>query len=371
MTQKAWYKQYAQLNDEVIRLKADFLLRCDELRVDPNVATLEIWREVVARAVHESNWQEGIFVDRGRTEELAYHVFDELDRISGPHVDMNTVVAEHKGRIIRLKKGGASLDEIATANLSVAHAAVSWIGNELCTRQTAALIFALQNIKNAVEKHDLPAFEDETIKRGFQTVDALLASTYEITAPVTGGVNTEGDVLQQLLHLDFNDLLHPMNEDYLNFLHRLVLMGITRADSCGKYRRVSVHVGNPDIFFPPASMVPGLMKEFCSSFPTILPKTVQYDPILMAAKTSHRFVQIHPYKDGNGRVSRLIMNLVLWGHHPPVYLKADGKGRHRYSEALKRADRGNLEPLACLIAMSLAEIYEKLAVTIGTSTRRN
>ena len=54
------------------------------------------------------------------------------------------------------------------------------------------------------------------------------------------------------------------------------------------------------------------------------------------------------------------MNLVLAGHFPPVYLKADKKGRHRYSQAVRRADRGNIEPLAALIAMSVIEIYEKM-----------
>jgi Fic family protein len=88
--------------------------------------------------------------------------------------------------------------------------------------------------------------------------------------------------------------------------------------------------------------------------------TNTYDPVLIAAKASHRFVAIHPYEDGNGRVSRLLMNLVLWGHFPPVYLKANKNGRHRYGQAIRRADHGNIKPLASLVAMSLIEIFENL-----------
>lgn len=102
------------------------------------------------------------------------------------------------------------------------------------------------------------------------------------------------------------------------------------------------------------------MAEFCKEFPTILPTTVGYDPILVAAQQSYKFVRIHPYVDGNGRVSRLIMNLVLWEHFPPIDLKADRKGRSRYRQALHRANRGDIKPLACLIAMSLSKIYDKL-----------
>jgi hypothetical protein len=47
-------------------------------------------------------------------------------------------------------------------------------------------------------------------------------------------------------------------------------------------------------------------------------------------------------------------------HKPPVYLQADKKGRHRYAQALRRANRGNLEPLAALIAPSLLEIYDRI-----------
>ena len=80
---------------------------------------------------------------------------------------------------------------------------------------------------------------------------------------------------------------------------------------------------------------------------------------------SHKFVSIHPYEDGNGRVSRLLMNLVLWGHHPPVALKADKKGRHKYSLALRKADHGDIKPLAALIALSIVEMYERLLRSLG------
>ena len=88
-----------------------------------------------------------------------------------------------------------------------------------------------------------------TIQEGFEVLDALTSSTSEINSPVTGGVSTEGLLLQHLLNIDFQDLLHPMCEDYIHFLHRLVLMGIVDPRRSGKYRSVSVHVGNPDLLF--------------------------------------------------------------------------------------------------------------------------
>ena len=146
-------------------------------------------------------------------------------------------------------------------------------------------------------------------------------------------------------------------------------MGIADPSKCGAFRKTPVHVGDSDVFFAPPSLVPEMMNEFCHEFRYILPSVANYDPILNTAKVSYRFVRIHPYHDGNGRVSRLLMNLVLWGHHPPVYLKADKKGRHRYAQALRRANRGDMKPLGCLIAMSLVEIYGKLIQAVGDEPR--
>ena len=62
----------------------------------------------------------------------------------------------------------------------------------------------------------------------------------------------------------------------------------------------------------------------------------------------HRFVQIHPFQDGNGRVARAIASLVLIraGWFPLVVTRDD---RGRYLEALGHADEGNLAPLTMLV----------------------
>ena len=73
------------------------------------------------------------------------------------------------------------------------------------------------------------------------------------------------------------------------------------------------------------------------------------NPILVAAWLHHRFTQIHPYQDGNGRVARALANLVLVKHELfPVVITRDQ--RPQYIEALEEADAGNLKPLSRLFA---------------------
>lgn len=68
-----------------------------------------------------------------------------------------------------------------------------------------------------------------------------------------------------------------------------------------------------------------------------------------AAWLHHRFTQIHPFQDGNGRVARAIASLVLVkdGLFPLVVTRNDKPG---YLDSLEAADQGNLRPLIDMIA---------------------
>ena len=72
-------------------------------------------------------------------------------------------------------------------------------------------------------------------------------------------------------------------------------------------------------------------------------------PDVSAAWLHHRFVQIHPFQDGNGRVARAIASLVLIrdGMFPLVVTNRD---REQYLEVLGEADNGNLAPFVALVA---------------------
>mgnify|MGYP000007473879 CR=1 FL=1 len=70
----------------------------------------------------------------------------------------------------------------------------------------------------------------------------------------------------------------------------------------------------------------------------------QYTPEVKAAWLHHRFTEIHPFQDGNGRVARALATLVFLraGLFPLVVRESD---RETYIGALESADEGNLSPL--------------------------
>jgi hypothetical protein len=78
-------------------------------------------------------------------------------------------------------------------------------------------------------------------------------------------------------------------------------------------------------------------------------QTREIPPEVEAAWLHHRFTQIHPFADGNGRVARALASLVFikrgWF---PLIIKRDDPQR-RYIEALEKADTGDLRPLIAIL----------------------
>ncbi|KAJ3577214.1 hypothetical protein NPX13_g3358 [Xylaria arbuscula] len=80
----------------------------------------------------------------------------------------------------------------------------------------------------------------------------------------------------------------------------------------GRYRKI--HVGAGNTMFTPPKFVEKQMKELVDDLNVELNKAREeekLDPFAFAAKYSMRFVQIHPFQDGNGRICRMLLNVLL------------------------------------------------------------
>ena len=86
------------------------------------------------------------------------------------------------------------------------------------------------------------------------------------------------------------------------------------------------------------------------------------DPVILAAWAHHRFAQIHPYQDGNGRVARAVTTLILL-QADLLPLVIDRDLRAEYIECLEKADHGNLDRLALLFArLERSAILQALSI---------
>ncbi len=86
-------------------------------------------------------------------------------------------------------------------------------------------------------------------------------------------------------------------------------------------------------------------------------KTGELHPLVLAATFHHQFVNIHPFDDGNGRLARLLMNLILMqAGYVPVVIKLEAKPT--YLLALSKADAGELEDFIILVGQELLKSLE-------------
>ena len=95
-------------------------------------------------------------------------------------------------------------------------------------------------------------------------------------------------------------------ENILN-LHRLFYQQID-AEKAGHYRDVKVYISGSRYAVAAVSKIPGEMQKLVKWYND---NEKKLHPIELAATLHQRFVFIHPFVDGNGRVARLLMNLAL------------------------------------------------------------
>ena len=85
---------------------------------------------------------------------------------------------------------------------------------------------------------------------------------------------------------------------------------------------------------------------------------------VQAAWLHHRFTQIHPFQDGNGRVARTLASLILIKDDLfPLVITRDG--RHEYIEALEDADEGDLGSLVAVFVKSQKVQFRRASEIIG------
>jgi len=123
-------------------------------------------------------------------------------------------------------------------------------------------------------------------------------------------------------------------------LHRLAVNGIEEANP-GYFRRGLVGIGDSPYIPPPAYEIETLINEMIEY---VNKNPDKLSPLELAFKLHLWCVSIHPFTDGNGRVSRLLAGLVLMKYNlPPTIVKTEHK--RRYTKVLRQTqDKNSLKP---------------------------
>ncbi|MEM2875217.1 MAG: Fic family protein [Candidatus Hadarchaeales archaeon] len=148
----------------------------------------------------------------------------------------------------------------------------------------------------------------------------LLQSERILTGKTVEGVRP--DDRQELLNyraaMDFVsghlDRKSEITEELIKEIHAILVKDVRGGTlEPGNYRKIQNYVVNSmtgEVVYtpPPPEQVPTLMKEFVEW----LNSEKEISPVLIAGIAQYKFVEIHPFLDGNGRTARLLCTLILY-----------------------------------------------------------
>ena len=124
-----------------------------------------------------------------------------------------------------------------------------------------------------------------------------------------------------------------ISERTIKEIHALILHGIDR-ENAGRYRTVPVMISGSTHMPPQPYLIEKQMEDFILRFKQMEAEKVH--PVLIAAYLHDELVRIHPFIDGNGRTSRLLMNLYLLRHgYVIITLKGSNDAKVNYYKALE------------------------------------
>jgi len=159
---------------------------------------------------------------------------------------------------------------------------------------------------------------------------------------VTPGGKPVSDALEAEAHQKvFLEALETSNDLSLHLVQdwHWKMFKETKPDIAGKLRRHGVRISGSR-FVPPSPVeIQPLLIEFFRWYGRTKAKL---NPVELAGLVHLRFVTIHPFADGNGRVGRLMMNFVLHRYGYPM-IDIEYEGRAAYYGALQRSQLGRNE----------------------------
>lgn len=168
--------------------------------------------------------------------------------------------------------------------------------------------------------------------------------------------------LQYLYKLVEGKTHHTLSEHLIRTLHQIIMQD-TDKEWAGTYRNANVIIGGAKHTPPDALNVPHDMRALVN---WLKDQKDTFHIVELASLLHHKLTYIHPFFDGNGRTSRIVMNLLLMQRGFPlvVILKND---RMKYYRVLGQADEGNYIPLVQFIAQAIErslDVYFKILTPI-------
>ena len=204
---------------------------------------------------------------------------------------------------------------------------------------------------NAIEGNTLTLLETKVVLEGITVGGKALREHFEAINHRDAILYVEDIIKKQ----------EPFSEWQIRNIHQLILKNIDD-ENAGRYRQQNVLISGATTNPPDHTLLNDKMAQFIDWYNT---EAHKLHPIERAAKVHADFVSIHPFVDGNGRTSRLLMNLELMkSGYPPSVIAVEN--RLAYYEALDQwMAYGNTESFINLIAGVVLDGFKPYQIVLG------
>ncbi|MFA7070468.1 MAG: Fic family protein, partial [Sulfurimonas sp.] len=204
---------------------------------------------------------------------------------------------------------------------------------------------------NAIEGNTLTLKETKVALEGITIGGKTLREHFE-------AINHKDAIyfIEELAQKEDRLSLHSIKQ-----IHSLILKNIDD-ENRGKYRTTNVIISGAEHKPPQSFEVQNKMQEFIKKYNE---KRDKLHPIALASFVHIEFVKIHPFVDGNGRTSRLLMNLeLIKAGFPPVVIELED--RLEYYKALDIAHTKNdYKPFLKLLKKVVEKSFEPYFYIVG------
>lgn len=198
-----------------------------------------------------------------------------------------------------------------------------------------------------------------------------------LTKGITVGGKTLDEHLEVIGHKEAIDYIEHLAQQETNInqweikqIHNLILRKI-HPNEAGSYRTLDVMAAGTNYRYPPHYLLSQLMGDFVSLLNS--ESALNLHPVEYASIAHYRFVSIHPFRDGNGRTARLLMNLLLIRAGYPI-LVINNQIRNDYINALVYGQQ-NQDDLSQLYDLvfdeAIASLVEVLRLLVTASSSRD
>ena len=138
-------------------------------------------------------------------------------------------------------------------------------------------------------------------------------------------------------------------------IHKIILKEISPSFA-GKYRKREVRIKGSDFKLPSPEKIPQLMKNLIYWYKK---NKRSLHPFELATIFSMKLVTIHPFVDGNGRCSRILMNFILEKFGYP-WINIQFKNREDYLKSVRKANEEKYGEIIDFIINQLKKNIENL-----------